>query len=62
LGVSLVPCWSGIERWTGSCVLEPVGDKRYDREIVLLSLAQGPRLRMVDVLQRALLETAGSHL
>ena len=21
LGVSLVPCWSGIERWTGSCVL-----------------------------------------
>ena len=62
LGVSLVPCWSGIERWTGSCVLEPVGDERYDREIVLLSHAQGPRLRMVDVLQGALLETAGSHL
>lgn len=56
LGVSLVPCWSGIERWTGSCVVEPVGDERYDRRIVLLSHAQGPRRRMVGALQQALLE------
>ena len=62
LGVSLVPCWSGIERWTGSCVLEPAGDERYDREIVLLSHARGPRLRMVEVLRQALLENIGSNL
>ena len=55
LGVSLVPCWSGIERWTGSCVVEPVGDARYDREIVLISHARGPRQRMVKALQQALL-------
>ena len=54
LGVSLVPCWSGFERWAGSCVVEPVGDERYDREIVLISHAQGARVRMVEALKQAL--------
>jgi DNA-binding transcriptional LysR family regulator len=56
LGVSLVPCWSGIERWMGSCEVEPVGDQRYDREIVLISHAQGARGRMVEALKLALQE------
>lgn len=56
LGVSLVPCWSGIERWTESCVVEDVGDERYDRKIVLISHAQGARVRMVDALKQALQE------
>ena len=56
LGVSLVPCWSGIERWTESCVVEDVGDERYDRKIVLISHAQGARVRMVEALKQALQE------
>jgi len=58
LGVSLVPCWSGIERWTGSCVVEPVGDERYDRRIVLISHTHGARTRMVEALRQALQEKA----
>ena len=60
LGVSLVPNWSGFERWAGSCVVEPVDDERYDREIVLISHTQGARARMVEALKRALLETPGN--
>ena len=56
LGVSLVPCWSGIERWTDSCVVDPVCDERYDRRIMLISHAQGPRVRMVEALKQALQE------
>lgn len=55
LGVSLVPRWSGFERWASGCVAEPVGDERYHREIVLISHEHSAKPRMVAALSSALL-------
>jgi DNA-binding transcriptional LysR family regulator len=55
LGVSLVPQWSGFERWTAQCVVEPTANDRYDREIWLVSHAQAARPHRVKALTQALL-------
>ncbi|MFO2463645.1 LysR family transcriptional regulator [Pseudomonas sp. 15FMM2] len=54
LGVSLVPYWSGIERWAKQCAVEQLGADRYGRDIVLISPVQTDRPRMLSALTQAL--------
>lgn len=55
LGVSLVPYWSGFERWSHKCVVSRLDSDRYDREIALISHAQTDRPNMLNALCKALL-------
>lgn len=54
LGVSLVPYWSGFEHWGHKCVVTPLGNDRYDREIALISHVQTDRPRMMSALSNVL--------
>ena len=54
LGVSLVPYWSGFEHWGHKCVVTPVGNDRYDREIALISHVQTDRPKMMSALSKVL--------
>ncbi|MFZ6657918.1 LysR family transcriptional regulator [Undibacterium sp. TJN19] len=54
VGVSLVPHWSGIERLAQDCVLTPIPDTVYARQLILLSKIQHPRPSMLDQLWLAL--------
>jgi len=53
LGVSLVPDWA--EPWPRTAPLKklPLGDPRFDRDIVLVWLTRSPRARLLEVLIRA---------
>jgi DNA-binding transcriptional LysR family regulator len=55
LGVSLVPYWSGFERWSHKCVVSRLDSDRYDREIALISHVQTDRPNMLNALCKALL-------
>lgn len=55
LGVSLVPYWSGFERWSHKCVVSRLDSDRYDREIALISHVQTDRPNMLNSLCKALL-------
>lgn len=57
LGVSLVPYWSGFEHWGHKCVVTPVGNDRYDREIALISHVQSDRPKMMSALSKVLSPT-----
>ena len=52
LGVSLVPYWSGFEHWGHKCVVTPLGNDRYDREIALISHVQFDLLLMIGALYK----------
>ncbi|VVM51074.1 hypothetical protein PS645_00754 [Pseudomonas fluorescens] len=57
LGVSLVPYWSGFEHWGHKCAVKRVGNRRYDREIALISHVQTDRPNMMNALCNALQQT-----
>jgi DNA-binding transcriptional LysR family regulator len=57
VGVSLVPRWSGIERFAGDCRMTQIADEAYEREIVLLTSAQADRPNMLAILSQALLRS-----
>jgi len=54
VGVSLVPRWTGLERLAHDCVMTPVTDPRFDREIVLITHVQSQRPKMDAVFLAAL--------
>lgn len=58
VGVSLVPRWNGLEHFAHGCVMTPVGDNTYDREIVLLTQAPSRRSSMDAALSSALASCA----
>lgn len=53
LGVSLVPDWAGPWPETAPLQKLPLGDARFNREIVLVWLTRSPRARLLEVLIRA---------
>lgn len=57
VGVSLVPRWSGIERFASDCRMTQIVDEAYEREIVLLTSAQADRPNMLAILSQALLQS-----
>ncbi|WP_109476112.1 LysR substrate-binding domain-containing protein [Paraburkholderia sp. C35] len=54
MGVSLVPQWSGIERFTADCRMTPLPGEMWQRQIVLLSNVGMDRPNMMRVLADAL--------
>lgn len=59
VGVSLVPCWNGLEKLAAGCRMEAVesaGADRYSRDIVLLTPAQGARPSMLRLLAQAIVQ------
>ncbi|MDZ7869336.1 MAG: LysR family transcriptional regulator [Rheinheimera sp.] len=54
VGVSLVPCWPGLEKLAPQCVITPINDAAYARQLILLHKQQQPRPAMFSVLQQAL--------
>lgn len=58
VGVSLVPRWSGIERFAGDCRMMRLADGAYEREIVLLTSAQADRPNMLAILAQALVQAS----
>lgn len=53
-GISLIPRWKGLEHFSSRCVITPVNDSAYDREIVLLTPVQSPRSSMDAALMSVL--------
>lgn len=56
VGISLVPHWSGLERLARHCVLTPIPNQAYARELILLSKIQHTRPTMLTLLLQALKE------
>ncbi|MFZ6639308.1 LysR family transcriptional regulator [Undibacterium sp. TC4M20W] len=54
VGVSLVPHWSGLAKLARHCVLTPIPNPAYARNLVLLSKTQHPRPAMLGLLLRSL--------
>ncbi|MFZ6874621.1 LysR substrate-binding domain-containing protein [Undibacterium sp. Di27W] len=54
VGVSLVPHWSGLEKLAQDCILTPISDPGYARDLVLMSKLQHPRPSMLTLLSQAL--------
>jgi DNA-binding transcriptional LysR family regulator len=55
MGVSLVPQWAGLDLKSTSLDAEMVRPNRYARRVVLITQADSPRKRMVEVLNQALM-------
>lgn len=54
MGVSLVPQWPGIERFSADCRLLPISGAAYARQMVLASPAAPDFPRLLELLQQAL--------
>lgn len=54
MGVSLVPRWSGIERFAGDCRVTQIAGTAYEREIVLLTGLDADRPNMLSILAESL--------
>ena len=55
MGVSLVPQWAGLDLNSNSLEAEIVRPNRYGRSVVLVTHAESPRKKMVDMLNQALM-------
>jgi DNA-binding transcriptional LysR family regulator len=60
VGVSLVPRWNGLEHFAHRCAMTPVGDRAYDREIVLLTHVPSRRSSMDAALSSVLADCVSS--